>query len=264
MYEKTNIPRLKAKYLASILDIVLSVAASLLAILMVRWQSDPIPGFAAKVWIWMSIACVGVTVGGALSNQWRHDVRIMDGKASGRVFVTILVKEFLLMAALFFGMVTMPSRLLSTLLLLFDTVLSALFLLAPRYLLMALRKEEKAVNAIIGQKFALVVGTDAKSVMMAEGAAAFGHYKIIGYLTDKPEMAGKTIARKPVYFCDNAQDLFNLQWKLGGFDSILFPMGTGFGNKGEGIKRDDLTKKEKKQEKSAENKNKNKNGGRKR
>lgn len=262
MSEKTSIPRLKAKYLAPILDMVLSVAASLLAILAVRWQSDPIPGFAAKVWVWMGIACLGVIVGGFLSALWRHDVRIMDGKTTGRVFVTILVKEFLMMAALFFGLVTMPSRLLSTLLLLFDTVLSALFFLAPRYLLMALRKEEKAVNEIIGQKLALVVGTDAKSVMMAEGAAAFGRYKIIGYLTDKPEMAGKTIAKNPVYFCDNAQDLFNLQWKLGGFDSILFPMGTGFRNKGKDTKRDDLTKKDKKQAKSAGNKNKN--GGRKR
>lgn len=258
MSEKTNITRLKAKYLASILDIVLSVAASLLAILMVRWQSDPIPGFSAKVWAWLFVALFGATVGGLLSDLWRHDVRIMDGKATGRVFASILVKEFLMLSALFFGLVTMPSRLLATLLLLADTVLSALFLLAPRFLLASLRKEEKAVNEIIGQKLALVAGTDAKSVMMAEGAVAFGHYKIIGYLTDKPEMAGKTIARKPVYFCDNAQDLFDLQWKLGGFDSILFPMGTGFRNKAEDLKRTDKKKNRKQDDKKKSN------GGRKR
>ena len=53
-------------------DLALSLAASLLSILIVRWLTDPIPGFSSRVWIWLGGALLG-TLAGRMDTAWGED-----------------------------------------------------------------------------------------------------------------------------------------------------------------------------------------------
>ena len=205
-------------------DLSLSVAASLLSILMVRSLTDPIPGFSTIVWLWLGVALVGTILGGLVSRVWRMEIRYLNLHAVGKVFFTILVKEFLLVVMLLVGVLRLPSLAFCIMAIAVDTIVSAIFLLAPRYIFTSLRREERAVSRNIGRKTALVAGTSDSSVALATNAEASGHYQVVGFLTTKREKEGMVIDDRIVYFWEDVEDLHALQWRLGGIDDILFPM----------------------------------------
>ena len=52
-------------------DSVLSLIASLLSILLVRWLSDPIPGYTTIVMRWLAGCIVGSLIGFLVSGSWK-------------------------------------------------------------------------------------------------------------------------------------------------------------------------------------------------
>lgn len=205
-------------------DLALSVAASLLSVLMVRSLTDPIPGFSTRVWIWLGAALVGTFLGGFASRVWRIELRYLNLHVVGKLFVTIFVKELVLVAVLVAGVVKFPSLALCILAVAVDTLLTAVFLLAPRYVFTSLRREERAVSRNIGRKTALVVGTGDSSVALAANEETSGRCQVIGFLTNDRGKEGLVIDNRVVYFCEDVNDLHALQWRLGGIDNILFPL----------------------------------------
>ena len=205
-------------------DLALSVAASLLSILLVRLLSDPIPHFSSIVWVWLAVALVGTFLGGLFSRIWRMEIRFLNLHAVGKIFLTIFVKEVFLVAILLFGVVRLPILAYAILAVAVDTVMTTVFILAPRYVMTSLRREEHAVNRNIGKRTALVVGTGDNSVAMAANAEASGRYQVMGFLTTDRKKEGLVLDDRIVYFCEDVHDLHSLQWRLGGIDNILFPM----------------------------------------
>lgn len=55
-------------------DVLLSLIASLVSILVIRWISDPIPGYTVLVIKWLAAALVG-TVPGILVSGCSRDVK---------------------------------------------------------------------------------------------------------------------------------------------------------------------------------------------
>ena len=222
--DKKSKSSFSSRRLVIIQDLALSVAASLLSILIVRWLTDPIREFSSLVWIWLAVALVGTLAGGYLSGLWRLELRYLNINALGTLGACVVVKEIFLIAMLLFGLVRLPARELAWLMVVVDILLTLGLMVTPRYIFTALRREERAVSHKIGRSTALVAGTGNASIQLAADAEASGRYQVVGFLTTNREKEGMVIDDRIVYFWEDTDDLYALQWRLGGIDTILFPM----------------------------------------
>ena len=184
-------------------DLALSIAASLLSILTVRSLTDPIRGFSSIVWLWLGVALAGTLLGAVVSRVWKMEIRYLNLHVVGKVFVAILVKELVLIAMLLVGVLRIPTLAFSILAITVDTIVSCVFLIAPRYIFTALRREERAVSRNIGRKTALVAGTGDSSVALATNAETSGHYQVVGFLTTNRSKEGMVIDDRIVYFWED-------------------------------------------------------------
>ena len=205
-------------------DLALSAVASLLSILLVRSLTDPIPHFSSIVWLWLAVALVGTFLGGIVSRLWKMEIRFLNLHVVGKIAITILVKDILFVIILLIGLVRLPTLAFCFLAVAVDTLLTSVFLFAPRYIITSLRREEHAVSRQVGRRTALVAGTDDRSLAMAADAEASGRYQVVGFLTTDRKKEGLVVDDRIVYHCEDFRDLHGLQWRLGGIDSILFPM----------------------------------------
>lgn len=203
-------------------DILLSLIASLVCILVIRWISDPIPGFTVLVLKWLAAALVG-TVPGVLISRCSRDVKkYATVRSIARVMVAILIKETVLVVALLVGLVVLPQMLQYVLIILLDFILTLGALSYIRVASRLLSGHGPNPSQMASRKTALVAGTDDASLNLASELEKEG-YDVIGLLTRKPEMNGRVIMDYVVYACRTDEDLENLQWRFGGVDGVFFP-----------------------------------------
>lgn len=203
-------------------DILLSLIASLVCILVIRWISDPIPGFTVLVLKWLAAALVG-TVPGVLISRCSRDVKkYATVRSIARVMVAILIKETILVVALLVGLVVLPQMLQYVLIILLDFILTLGALSYIRVASRLLSGHGPNPSQMASRKTALVAGTDEASLNLASELEKEG-YDVIGLLTRKPEMNGRVIMDYVVYACRTDEDLENLQWRFGGVDGVFFP-----------------------------------------
>ena len=164
-----------------LLDILLSLLASLMSILVVRWVSEPIPGFTFLVLIWMGASAAGSTAGIILSGCSKDVKKYANVRSIARVIYALAVKESLLILVLVFGLVKIPTATLSVLAVLIDTTLSVGTL---SYLRLAARllANPEDVGVQSAKKTALVAGTSLVAVHMAEDLEKEG-FDVVGLLT---------------------------------------------------------------------------------
>ncbi len=205
-------------------DSILSVLASLLAILLMRWLTEPQPEFTHTVVRWL-VCSLAASLGGFLiSRSYRYVRRSVTVRSLGKVVVAIVIKELLLGIVLLLHILPSLSPLLSLSLLLADAILSSIFLLYIRVSARLFSMEgDSEVNFVVGKKNVLVAGTGPASMELANQAEAGGIYNVVGFLTRDQNMSGRVIDDRVVYYCCNVQDLDSLQWRLGGVDAILIP-----------------------------------------
>ena len=208
-------------------DLVLSGIGSLAAILLMRWVSEPIPGFSVLVAIWVVSALVFTLIGLFLSGTTRVVVRYTSIRGFSCLARALLIKETGLALLLLFGVIKLPSVTLAVVAVLSDILFSAVALVFPRLLVRSIRREEREIHAATGRTNALVVGTGDESVALADASDASGRYNVIGFLSGDPALAGKVVGYRTVYAAVTAEELEALQWRLGGIDCILFPKGSG-------------------------------------
>ena len=203
-------------------DILLSLAASLVAILVIRWMSEPIPGFTLLVGKWMAAAVVG-TVPGILISQCSRDVKkFATVRSIARVIAAILIKEAVLVLTLVVGLVILPQKLLYVLIILLDFIFTGSALSYLRVASRLLSGHGPNPSQMAARKTALVAGTDQAALNLASELEKEG-YDVIGLISRRPEMNGRVISDYVVYACRTDEDLENLQWRFGGVDGLFFP-----------------------------------------
>lgn len=225
-YKKVNEkqPTYETANLTLLQDTVLSTAASLMAVLLVRWLSEPVPGFTTLVLAYVGIAAAATVAGSLMSGSHRVVRRWATFSSSSRLIQTVLTKEAVLLVAILLGLFRQFSPALSVLALLADSVLTLLALLYIRFAARLFSKSEvNRVKQEAARKTALVAGTDAAAVSFARDLAREGVFEVIGYISPDPEMTGRVLGNVAVYFCATEKDLELLQWKLGGVDCIFLP-----------------------------------------
>lgn len=203
-------------------DILLSLTASLVSILVIRWISEPIPGFTTLVLKWLLAAAAG-TIPGILISECSRDVKkYATVRSIARVMTAILIKEAVLVVALVVGLVILPQMLQYVLILLLDFILTGGALSYLRVASRLLAGHGPNPSQMASRKTALVAGTDQAALNLASELEKEG-YDVIGLLTRNPEMNGRVIRDYVVYACRTDEDLENLQWRFGGVDGVFFP-----------------------------------------
>lgn len=203
-------------------DILLSLLASLLAILVIRWISEPIPGFIYLVIKWLAISLAGTLTGVLVSGCSKDIKRYATVRSIARVIKALFIKEFFLAAALLLNLVEFPLPSLELLAVLIDLLLTGAALSWMRVSARLLSRPDANVSVQASRKTALVAGTSSPSLQLATDLIKEG-YEIVGFLTRDKAMEGRVIADHVVYCCRTDQDLLQLQGRLGGVDGVFFP-----------------------------------------
>ena len=228
MVKKTNKTAIRytSERLVLLQDMILSLLASLLSILLVRWLAEPIPGFTTLVLHWLITAAVGTLLGLLISGLARVIRRYLSYSTVSKVLLTILVKEMFMVPLAIFA-THLPTTALTVNAIVLDILLTAIALAYPRYAAMVFHREEEEIRDLPYRRNALIMGTGDDSVRLAEQAEQLGRYTVIGFLSTDPSLSGRVIRDKIVFIYSSPEDLESLQWRLGGIDCILFPKDAG-------------------------------------
>ena len=228
MVKKTNKTAIgyTSERLVLLQDMILSLLASLLSILLVRWLAEPIPGFTTLVMHWLIAALIGSLLGILISGLARVIRRYLSYSTVSKVLLTILVKEIFMVPLAIFA-THLPSTALTVNAIVLDILLTAIALAYPRYAAMVFHREEEEIRDLPYRRNALIMGTGDDSVRLAEQAEQLGRYTVIGFLSTDPSLSGRVIRDKIVFIYSSPKDLESLQWRLGGIDCILFPKDAG-------------------------------------
>ncbi len=206
-------------------DTLLSVAATLLSVLLVRWLSEPIPRFTSIVFRFVGASLVLSILGFLAAGSIQQVIRYATARASMRLLWAVLLKELGLALCIVLGWVSLPSTVFVVMALLADFVLSMLLLLGARFMAIELNRENARVAENAAKGTVLVSGTGPESVALADRTDSEGRYTVAGFFTADRSQSGLVIGNRIVYYCASTEDLERLQWRLGGVDGILFPKG---------------------------------------
>ena len=208
----------------------------MLAVLLVRWLSEPISGFTQIVLVWLGCALVASVIGELVAGSHKVVRRWATVRSSSRLVWMIVIKEIVLAVVLLTGLVRLPSTALSVLAMMADGLFTGLALFYIRFAARVFSKSEvKRVKQEASRKNALISGTDEAAVALAREIIAGREYNVVGYITNDSVMSGRVIGDIIVYYCAGTDDMERLEWRLGGVDCVFLPKRviTGRGGKGD-------------------------------
>ena len=204
-------------------DVALSTVASLLAILLVRWLSEPIPGFSTLLFKWIGFAVIAVLLAFSFTRTWRDVRRYFTARSSARLVLAAGIKEMIIGLVLLFGWIRLPSPAYAVMALLSDFLMTSFLLIVSRYIARQLAREPVRVQDSAQRKTALVVGIGESSLRLAAELERTGMYTVVALTTRDRAMSGRIVADRLVCYLENNHDIDQLQWRLGGIDCIFFP-----------------------------------------
>ena len=204
-------------------DLLLSCSGSLAACLLVRWVSDPTPGFTVRLLIYASAALVLSGLGLILSGSTRVLSHYNSFRGGTAIVTTVLIKTAGMFLLILTGLVSIPSSALIALTLVADASFTLALLFYPRIIVSRIRAQDRSVRDLHVRANALVFGDDDEAADYAATAAQTGRYNVLGLLSRNPDLGGKVIGDFIIYSATSNEDVEALQWRLGGVDCILFP-----------------------------------------
>lgn len=216
--------RINCNYGITAQNLILSVVASLASILLIRWWSEPIPGFTFFVAKWLAAALVLTCAGIWLSGLNRYTRRVTTLASMARVVLMVSIKDFG-MAALFpLGIIRFETVSMNILSLFLDAALTAvLFAIVHFYTLAVTRNATARVYEAASRRNAVVWGTGEASITLARSILSEDRYNLAGFLSDNKSLSGMVIEDRMVYYCPDRNDLSAIDWRIGGIDCIFFP-----------------------------------------
>lgn len=197
-----------------------SLLSSLLAILLIRWVSEPIPSFTILVLKWLAASLAGVALGVVASGSYKDIRRFATVRSIGKACLSVFVKELVLTLVLLLGWIRLPVA-YCVLAVLSDTLMTVVFLVYIRISARMLLKSRPSVKELAQRRTALVAGTEEPSVALCDQLRKQG-YEVLGLLTQEPELSGRVISDYVVYYCPDWEALSRLQWRWGGRLCLLY------------------------------------------
>lgn len=211
------------KFSALLMDLLVSMFASLLAILFVRWITEPIFDFGRHVYLWVLIA-FGTSLLSFVSFGTNNIVIKPSTHFSlGKLINASLVKEILLVVVMVCGGFRFGEILRSNILLVVtDTLITVVMIVLTRVLIRAIYEDQhNTPGNFVNRMPVMVYGISDESVSMVLRLENSQHYAVLGFLTRDRMKGGLTAQNKKSYLFENEADLEHLKMNLG-FSCILF------------------------------------------
>lgn len=207
-----------------ILDIGISVLASALAALYMRWLVHPIAGFQYYLLLWMLIAAPVSLASFLLTGTYKIVIRHSSYRSIGNLSLAVLIKEILLLLVLWAGFFSLKQRSYEVKLLLSDLVITTLLLIIVRVCIIVIHdKLTEDYERDVARLGIIVYGTSPKSVAMVTRLEQSTHYNVLGFLTRDKGAGGHIIQDRRVYYFNSEDDVERLKINLG-IESVLFAL----------------------------------------
>jgi len=199
------------------LDVVLSLAASLLAVILVRSVSEPFAALNVFIMRWEVLALIGSIVGFVVMGTYKVVILHSTYRTIGKQIGAIIIKEAFILAYLLLA----PRRLsweghIENLILVLDALLTLVMAVGFRVvIILAYQTMLKSPEENIDRLSILIYGTGYKSIAMLSRFELSPHYNPIGFVSDNKEDRGKEINDRKVHYVSCREDLQSLQTRTG-------------------------------------------------
>ena len=206
-----------------VMDALISVASSLLAILLTRWFTDPVFQFSRYVFIWMGLALAGSLAGFFLVKSHKMIIRHSNFHNIRKLAAAILIKEVILLVCVLVNVFNIKNVHGALVMVILDALLSFCSLILTRvFILTVMDYMSESVDSNVQKMSVMIFGTTDKSVSLYPRLRLSPRYNITGFITDAPEMKGKTLSGNKIFYCGTEEDFRGLCASQGGIDCILF------------------------------------------
>ena len=203
-------------------DLSLSLFGSLLAMLVARWIADPIPSFTALTLKWLAFSLIASFSGVILAGSHKVVRKYFSRQSVMKIVYALAIKEVLLTIVLLTHLIDLSSPARSLVLILTDLFFTLFFVIYIRYAFEVFSHSTESVKDNAMKKTALVSGVGDAAIALAEDAQKKQGYDVVGFISRNPQMGGRLIGSRLVYYISSDEDLAALMWRLGGVDCILF------------------------------------------
>ncbi|MCF0164895.1 MAG: exopolysaccharide biosynthesis polyprenyl glycosylphosphotransferase [Bacteroidales bacterium] len=196
-----------------IMDIVISLFASLFSVLLIRFLMNPIFGFMRFLLFWLGCAAISSFFAFLITETHKVVVRYSTVRSLGRVLAATVIKLALLIPLVYFFRVDSSYSL--KLLCVTDFLMTLAALVTARVLIIIIYDDlKKDVKRDVNRLRIMVLGTNDKSVSIVTRLDNSPNYMVIGFLRNGPDN-GEIIASKKVYSFKTKEDLLKLRTDLG-------------------------------------------------
>lgn len=204
-------------------DTVLSMLATLLATLIVRWLSKPVYNF--KFIVIGSVLIAGVISFLAFQLTGTHKIIVRHSSMmSMEKFIRAgLIKEALLAVVYFTHLIRVPSK-MALFILLADFLLVLVIVLTTR-ILSARIYDTNTLNPVedIQKLSALISGTAEESIAINAVLGVQNQYNLLGFLSTNKGLRDNYLGDRKIHYFGDEKDLTRICWILGGIDAVIFP-----------------------------------------
>lgn len=209
-------------FVVLLLNVILSVVASLSVMLVIRWDIKAFPGFADTVLRLFLASLTSSVIACLISGSSKVVIRYTSMRSLSKLAEEALIKEVLLAICGICGLIMFKEFSHPVLVLLADFMLTFTLLVMIRLILVIIynnMQDDVAIN--VGRLCVLVYGTSDKSVAMVARLEQSRHYVVAGYVSPNRPDQGLILLDHTVYFIDDVESLRQLKVSMG-VEGIIF------------------------------------------
>lgn len=204
-------------------DCSLSIFASLISIMLIRWLTEPVYGFSGHVLWWVAYSFVISIIMVLLTRTHMVVIHHASFKSTGRLALAAIFKVAVLLVLLLTRVFTLNAASAETTLLIVDGLLTFVFMLVFRVIILVVQDSVRESMELNIQRLPVMVyGTSNKSVSLVMRLSESIHYSVIGYLSPSKEQGGQILQETKVYHYESADDFAKLRTRIG-IGGVLFP-----------------------------------------
>lgn len=218
--------RYASAWMVLLLDLIISMVASMFAVFAVRYFSDPFGSLKHFVYIWTVFGTVASLVSFLVCGTSKIVIRHSTYRSIGKLAVATVVKEMIMVVLIFtkvFASFNLSSIRIECEVVTVDALLTIVSLVLVRVVIIVAYQTANAedVESNVDRLGVLVYGVSYKAVAMVTRLEYSSHYNVIGFISSSKSDRFKIIQDRNVYVIDSEDELSMLKSRLG-VQCILF------------------------------------------
>ncbi|MBO7387018.1 MAG: hypothetical protein J6U15_04365, partial [Lachnospiraceae bacterium] len=201
---------------------IISLLASLFAVLLIRFVSDPFGNLTRFILIWLLLSALASAIAFWLTGTYKIVLRHSSYKSIGKIIAAVLCTEIGLGIAVLLGSIKYYSLTIEWLVLVMDALLSFVFLLLLRLIVVVIfDMARNTVGQEVRRIGVLIYGVGDNSVAMASRLELSDNYRVEGFLTSRADCRDTVILSKPVFVYNEIEDVKQIKEKAD-FQCLIF------------------------------------------